>query len=345
MGAVDGRSLDHDTLEQMRLRAVERILDGGERTVDVARALGFDPAVVSRWVSKARREGREALAAQPIPGRPPALDEEQVEIVRQALLTIRPTLWGFESDLWTRARVAEVIERLYGITLGEGAVGRMMRQRMGLSPQRPVRRAYEADDGQVERWVNETYPVIAERAKATGATIYFADEAQVRSDYHSGTSWAPVGETPIVGSTGQRFAVNLISAISPEGQMRWMEVEGKMTAERFIEFLKRLIKRRRKPTVVIVDGHPAHKAKAVREFVAANEGRLELHFLPGYSPQLNPDEQVWNHLKHHNVGKRGGIYVVEQLRRVVHEHLDWMAATPRLIRAFFEEQFCRYART
>ena len=344
MGAVDGRSLDHGTLEQMRLRAADRILDGGERTVDVARALGFDPAVVSRWVSKARREGREALAAQPIPGRPPALDDEQVEIVRLALLTIRPSLWGFPSDLWTRARVVDVIERMYGITLGEGAVGRMMRERMGLSPQRPVRRAYEADDGQVERWVNETYPAIAERAAERGATIYFADEAQVRSDYHSGTSWAPVGETPTVGSTGQRFAVNLISAISPEGQMRWMEVEGKMTAERFIEFLERLIKRRRKPTFVIVDGHPTHRAKKVKEFVAANAERLELHFLPGYSPQLNPDEQVWNHLKHHDIGKRSGIHVVEQLRRVVHEHLERMAATPKLIRAFFEERFCRYAR-
>ena len=343
MGAVDGRSMDHASLERLRLRAVERI-ESGERTVDVARSIGFAPEVVSRWVSRARREGIEALEAQPIPGRPPKLDDEQVQIVSLALQLIRPPLWGFASERWTRAMVVEVIERMYGITLSEHSVGRIMRERMGLTPQRPVRRAYEADAEAVERWVDEQYPAIAARAKATGATIYFADEAQVRSDYHSGTTWAPKGETPVVGATGQRFSLNLVSAISPGGELRWMEVDGgTMTGERFVEFLERLIKRRRKPVYVIVDGHPAHKAKVVKEFVAANAHRLELHFLPGYSPQLNPDEQVWLHLKHHTVGKRG-FCVVEQLRRIAHEHLEWLAGTPTMIRAFFEERHCRYAK-
>lgn len=341
-GAVDGRTLDHQSLERMRFRAVERV-EAGERIVDVARALGFEHAVVSRWVSRARREGIDSLAAQPIPGRPPKLDDEQVEIVRLALLLIRPPLWGFTSELWTRAMVREVIERMYGITLSVHSVGRIMRERMGLSPQRPVRRAYEAEAERVERWVDEEYPKIAERAKEKGATIYFADEASVRSDDHSGTTWAPIGETPVVGATGQRFGVNLVSAISPGGELRWMEVEGTMTGEKFVEFLTRLIKRRRKPVFVIVDGHPTHKAKVVTEFVKANAARLELHFLPGYSPQLNPDEQVWLHLKHHTVGKRG-FHVVGQLRRMVHEHLDWMGSVPKLIRAFFDELHCQYAK-
>ena len=116
-----------------------------------------------------------------------------------------------------------------------------------------------------------------------------------------------------------------------------------MTGEKFVEFLSRLIKRRRKPVFVIVDGHPAHKAKVVRKFVEANEERLELHFLPGYSPRLNPDEQLWLHLRHHAVGKRG-FHVVEQMRRMVHEHLEWMVGAPGLIRSFFEERFCRYAK-
>jgi len=342
MGAVDGRSMDHASLERLRLRAVERI-ESGERTVDVARSIGFAPEVVSRWVSRARGEGIEALESQPITGRPPKLDDEQVQIVSLALQLIRPPLWGFASELWTRAMVVEVIERMYGITLSEHSVGRIMRERMGLTPQRPVRRAYEANAEAVERWVDEQYPTIAARAKAAGATIYFADEAQVRSDYHSGTTWAPKGETPVVGATGQRFSLNLVSAISPGGEMRWMEVDGTMTGERFVEFLERLIKRRRKPVFLIVDGHPAHKAKVVKEFVTANAHRLELHFLPGYTPQLNPDEQVWLHLKHHRVGKRG-FHVVEQLRRIAHEHLEWLAATPATIRAFFEERHCRYAK-
>ena len=111
----------------------------------------------------------------------------------------------------------------------------------------------------------------------------------------------------------------------------------------FVEFLERLIKRRRKPTFVIVDAHPAHKAKVVKKFVAANAQRLELHFLPGYSPQLNPDEQLWLHLKHHTVGKRG-FYVVGQLRQMIREHLERMGRVPSLIRAFFEERHCQYAK-
>ena len=149
--------------------------------------------------------------------------------------------------LWTRAMVAEVIERMFGVTVSEASAGRIMRERMGLTPQRPVRRVYESDAERVRHWVEEAYPRIATRACERGASIYFADEAQVRSDYHSGTTWAPSGETPVVEATGQRFAVNLISAISPDGELRWMEVEGRMTGEKFVEFLARLIKRRRKP--------------------------------------------------------------------------------------------------
>ena len=343
MGAVDGRSIDHDTLEQIRRRAAERVLDGGERVADVARALGFHPNVVSRWVSRARREGREALAARPISGRPSKLADGQIEIVRQVLLTMCPTWWGFDSVLWTRAMVAEVIERMFDIPISKESAGRIMRERMGLTPQRPVRRAYEADPERVREWLGERYPAIARRAKEKGATIYFADEGQVRSDYHSGTTWAPSGETPVVEATGQRFAVNLLSAISPGGELRWMEIDGRMTGEKFVEFLRRLIHRRRKPVFVIVDGHPTHRAKVVGEFVEANSDRLELHFLPGYSPQLNPDELVWNDLKHHTIGKRG-FHVVRQLRRMVHEHLNWMSSAPRLIRSFFEEPHCRYAK-
>ena len=342
MGAADGRSMDHQSLERLRLRAVERI-EAGERTVDVARALGFDPSVVSRWVSRARRDGIEALKSKPITGRPSKLDDKQVEVVRLALLSVRPPLWGFASELWTRAMVAEVIEKMFGITISKESVGRIMRERMGLSPQRPVRRAYESDDGSVARWIEEQYPVIAKDAAEKGATIYFADEAQVRSDYHSGTTWAPIGETPVVRATGQRFSVNLISAISPEGELRWMEVEGSMTGDKFVEFLQRLIKRRRKPVFLILDGYPTHKSKVVKEFVEENKERLELYFLPSYSPQLNPDEQVWNHLKNHTIGKRG-FHVVSELKRMVHEHLDWMADTPKLIRAFFKERHCLYAK-
>ena len=340
-GARDGRSLDHATLEQLRLRAFERV-EAGESIASVARALGFDPAVVNRWVSKARREGVQALHARPVPGRRPTLDDRQVGLIRELILQIPASFWGFGSELGTRAMVAHVIERVFGVRLGERAVGQIMRRRMGLTPQRPVRRAFECDPEWGRQWTEEEYPRIRARAARRAATIYFADEAAMSWDYHSGTTWAPKGQTPVVGATGQHMRINLISAISPEGELRWMEVEGSMTAERFVEFLSRLIKGRKKPVFVIVDNHPTHKAKAVREFVAANAARLELYFVPPYSPHLNPDEQVWNHLKHHSLGKRG-FRLVEELRRMVHEHMAWMAGSAKLVRSFFEERYCRYA--
>ncbi len=340
-GARDGRSLDHDTLEQIRLRAFERV-EAGQSVSAVARALGFDPAVVSRWVNKARKEGVEALHARPIPGRPPLLDDRQVGLIRELILQIPASFWGFASELWTRAMVAHVIERVLGVTLSEHAVGQIMRKRMGLTPQRPVRRAFECDPEWGRQWTEQEYPRIRDRAAKRGATIYFADEAAMSWDYHSGTTWAPKGHTPVVGATGTRMKINLISAISPCGELRWMEVEGSMTAERFIEFLSRLIKGRRKPVFVIVDGHPVHRAKEVKKFVAANAKRLELYFVPPYSPHLNPDEQVWNHLKNHTLGKRS-FRLVGELRRMVHEHMEWLSNSAMLVKSFFEEQSCKYA--
>ena len=337
----DGRSLDRRTQEHLRLLGAERVL-AGERVTDVARLLGVDRSVVSRWASTAKQHGLGALRATVAPGRAPTLDDEQVGFVRLLILQLEPEILGFESALWTRAMVAALIERLYGHRLSVEAVGRMMRDRMGLSPQRPVRRASEASAAEARRWVERDYPAIEARAKAVGARIYFADEASVRSDYHSGTTWAAVGQTPVVRGEAKRAGVNLISAISPDGELRWARVEGRMTAERFIDFLGALIEDEQKPVFVIVDNHPVHRSKAVAAFVEANAQRLELHFLPPYSPELNPDEQVWNHLKHHTMGKRAR-GKAKQLWRWVSEHLDGLATMPALIRAFFRQPDCRYA--
>ena len=203
----DGRSIDRRAMEQIRLRAVERV-------TDVARTLGFARPVVNRWVLRARKDGLEALHATVAPGRTPTLDDERVEFVRMLVLELGPGMLGFESALWTRAMVAVLIEYLFGTRLSVEAVGRMMRMRMGLIPQRPVHRAHPASGTKVRRWIERDYPGIRARARAAGATIYFADEASVRSDYHSGTPWGAVGRTPVVGAPGEsRTSVNLVSAI------------------------------------------------------------------------------------------------------------------------------------
>ena len=146
----------------------------------------------------------------------------------------------------------------------------------------------------MQQWLKHEYPRIRAAAKREKAEIYFEDESGVRSDFHSGKTWAITGETPIVRVTGQRFSLNMISAISPRGALRFMVVKGGVGAKVFIGFLKRLMHGQRRPVYLILDGHPSHRAKAVKAHVESLGGRLKLFFLPPYSPELNPDELVWN---------------------------------------------------
>ena len=144
-----------------------------------------------------------------------------------------------------------------------GVVGRLLRT-LGFSPQRPVFRASQQDPERVRRWREQDYPAIREQAAQVGAVIYFADEAGIRSDYHSGTTWAPVGKTPVVTSTGARHSVNMISAVTPKGRLRFSVFTGSMTAKVFLEFVRRLLHDEPAPVFLIVDGHPVHRSTAVR---------------------------------------------------------------------------------
>ncbi|WP_226860208.1 IS630 family transposase [Desulfoluna spongiiphila] len=182
------------------------------------------------------------------------------------------------------------------------SVGRLLKK-LGLPPQKPLRKAYQRNEELVTKWRNEDYPKIRAMAKQENATIYFGDESTIRSDYHSGTTWAPKGKTPVVETTGARFSVNMISAISPKGSLRFKAINGKMNASKFIDFLKRLRHGATNPIYLIVDGHPVHKSSAVKKYVESTDGMLKLFLLPPYSPHLNPDELVWSYLKHHKLGK------------------------------------------
>jgi len=339
MGKRDGRALDHKTLEAIRIRAVEQV-EAGESPEDVVRTLGFGRTVIYGWLAKYREGGRDALRAKPIPGRPRKLSGAQLRWIYKTVTGKNPLQLRFEFALWTRGMVRELIRERFGVRLSEVSVGRLLRK-LGLSPQKPLRRAYQQDPKLVAAWHTETFPRIRALAKREGATLLFSDEAGVRSDFHAGTTWAPVGRTPIVPATGQRFGLNLISAISPKGDFRFMTVEGRMNADKFIDFLERLLHNAKRPIFLIVDRHPAHRAKKVLEFVRSTQGRLRLFFLPPYSPELNPDELVWNNLKNHGIGKRL-IRSRDHLKQTVLRHLRALQRTPALVRSFFREPNVRY---
>lgn len=257
------------------------------------------------------------------------------------MLFDRPEQYAFDFGLWTRQMVAELIERTFGVEMSLSAVGRMLRNRMGMSPQRPLHRAAEQDPDAVARWKQQDYPEIVARARAEGARIWWQDESGIRSDYHSGTTWAPIGQTPVVTATGKRVSVNMISSVNARGRLHFRLAEGRLSAAAFIDYLRALLRDVRGKIFLIVDGHPAHKAKKVQEFVASIHGRLTLFFLPGYSPNLNPDEWVWKNIKHDNVGK-ARILSATQLREAVTRAADRIANTPAIIRGFFADPNLRY---
>jgi transposase len=340
MEKLDGRKLDHKTREAIRIRAIQMI-ESGESPEVVVKTLGFHRSCVYAWLALYSQGGIEALKFKGIPGRQPSLSGEQLKKLYSIIAEKNPLQLKFELALWTRSMVRRVIIDRFKVTLSESQVGRLLRQ-MGMSPQRPLHRAYQRDPERVAKWLNEEYPAIRALANEEGAQIFFGDEAGVRSDYHSGTTWGPKGETPIVETTGARFGVNLISAISSKGQMRFMLVDGKMTCANFIKFLKRLIDKQNTPVFLIVDGHPTHKAKAVMQFVASTNGQLRLYCLPPYSPDLNPDELVWNHVKNHKIG-REAIMGANQMKSRALSILRSLQKVPAKIKGFFRKPSLCYA--
>ena len=239
--------------------------------------------------------GRDALVAKPVPGRPPKLSGAQIARLYEWIVGSDPAQFSFEFALWTREMVRQVIRREFKVALSVVSVGRLLRT-MGLSPQRPLYRAYQQNPEAVQRWKGAV-PGHPQAGQGRGATIYFADEAGIRSDYHAGTTWAPVGRTPVVKAPvpGSR---STCSPRSPRRARCGSGPRGHLNAAVFIDFCKRLLRDTSGPVYLVVDGHPAHRARATTEFVASTEGRLKLFLLPAYSPELNPDEWVWKNVKH-----------------------------------------------
>ena len=313
--------------------AVQRYNEG-ESPTRIAESYGVTNVSVHRWVKKAREEGMDSLAPIPKSGRPAKLTAEEEQEVYRWVVGGDPRQLGLDFGLWTRKIIAEQIEVRLSIKMSITAVGDLL-HRLGLSPQKPLRRAYERDEVAIKEWVEKTYPKIKKAAKRKGAEIFWLDEAGVRSDDPLQRTWGKIGQTPVVPTSSKRQSMNIITAISNSGGFWYMAYSGRFNADKFIECLKDFMKWRRRPVVMIMDGHPVHKAQKVRDYVASLNGKITIELLPPYAPEHNPDEYVFHYMKKQGVTKKP-LKKDESLKSRVLSDLKSIKNNKKLIKSFFK---------
>jgi transposase len=314
----------------------------GKTHREVAGILGVRRQVVGRWVQRCREGGAAALKARKR-GRPPGarLKPHQAATIVRLISTRCPDQLQLPFALWTRAAVRDLIARRVGLHLSGWTVGRYLRH-WGLTPQKPIRRAYERDPAAVRRWLKKPYPAIRALARRARATIYWGDEPGMRSDHQAGRSWGRRGQPPVVPGTGKRFRCNMISALTNRGTLAFMVFSGRFTQRVFVVFLRRLLRHARRPLFLILDSHPVHLGAHTQQWVKRHRQQLRLFFLPSYSPELNPDELLNQAVKTNAVGRqrpRTAPELVGNVRRFM-----WSTQRrPHKVRRYFRHPSVRYA--
>ena len=321
--------------------AVERVREG-ERSSAVISSYGFNRTTIYKWLAAASGPGKglKALRSRPATGRPRRLTPRQEKRVFAWVNGKDPRQYGLDFGLWTRAVVASLIEQKFSVKLGLTAVGRLL-AKLGLTPQKPLERAYQRNPEAIEKWKRETFPAIAGAAKAVGGEVHFWDESGFRADTVHGKTWGKKGETPVIARPGQRQSISAASAVNAKGAFWYSTYQGGLNGQLFVNLLKQMTRNRSKPVHLVVDGLPAHKTKLVRDYVASTKGRLTLHFLPGYAPELNPDELVWSHVKRTGVA-RTPLRKGEKLGEKIEMQLAAIKKMPGLVRAFFNAPSVAY---
>lgn len=337
---TDGRKRSNEEKHLIRRIAVQRYQEG-ESAKRIAKSLGVSVVSVHRWANSAKVNGLDSLAPKPPPGRPRKLSPHEEQIVFDWVTGGDPRQLGLDFGLWTRAIIRDQIAERLGVSMSITSVGELL-HRLGLTPQKPLRRAYERNEVDVQCWINNTYPTIKKRAKRTGADIFWLDEAGIRSDDPLQRTWGLKGKTPIVETSSQRQSLNIITAISNSGGFWYHAYSGRFNADTFIDCLKRLLRGRRKPLIVILDGHPVHKSKKVTEFVETVKDRLTLELLPPYAPDRNPDEYVFHYLKKQGTSKTP-LKKGESLKGRTLNDLEKIKKNKALVRSFFQAKPVTFA--
>lgn len=271
-----------------------------------------------------------------------SLTAEQEQAIRMTICDKRPEQLKMDFALWSRAAVMQLIEREHGIKLHVRSVGKYL-ARWGFTPQKPIKKAYEQRPEAVQKWLDEEYPAIEQRAKAEGGEIHWGDETALVNTDVRGRSYAPAGRTPVayaVGGTRQKLS--MIATVSNQGKARWMIIDEAFNSDRLIEFLEALVKDAGKKVFLVLDNLRVHHSKPVKAWVAERKHKIELFYLPSYSPELNPEERLNADLKH-AMGSKVPARTKAKLRNAAIEHMSELEKSPERIKAFFQDPKVRYA--
>ena len=337
----DARMLSPQAKEDLRRRVVHAVVEQGMRPAHAVRVFRVSRTAVHGWVKAYHAGGARALQAHKL-GRPKRsrLAGHQAATAVKLITQRCPDQLQLPFALWTRQAVCQLLAGRFGLRVSVWTAGRYLRH-WGLTPQKHVRRAYQRNPAAVERWLKQQYPAICAKAKQEKAEIHWGDEMGLRSDHQSGRSYSKRGRTPVIPGTGQRFGCNMISTITNRGTLRFMVFKKRFTQPVLLAFLRRLLRSVPGKVFLIVDGHPVHHGKMVQRWLATQADRLALFFLPGYSPELNPDELLNQDVKSHAGRQRPQDQT--QMIRSLRGHLRSTQKQPAKVRRYFHEEHVAYA--
>jgi transposase len=339
----------YQTLEQLheRRKQVVRLHKKGIKVMQIVALTGLSyPSV--RGVIDRFEEGGWSAIRPALRGRNRGdgrvLSPAQEETIQRLIIDKRPEQLKMEFSLWNRAAVGQLIEQEFGIRLQVRSVGKYL-ERWGFTPQKPIKRAYEQRPEAVQQWLQQEYPAIEQRARKEGAEIHWGDETALVNTDVRGRSFAPAGHTPVAMAVGgTRHKPSMIATVTNQGKARWMIIDEAFDADKLIEFLQALIRDAHKKVFLILDNLRVHHSKRVKAWVDERKDRIELFYLPSYSPELNPEERLNADLKH-EMGKRVPIRTKARLREAANEHMTMLEKTPERVMGYFQDRRVRYAAT
>jgi len=343
MEREDGRRLTREALEERR-KVIIRMWKAGKKVPEIMDATGSCYTTVYTIWRRYQAEGKKSIAPQPRGhkvGEGRHLTPEQELYLKNEIVDKHPDQLKLDFALWTREAVRQLIRQECRFEMPIRTVGEYLK-RWGFTPQKPVKFAYERKAEEVQEWLTETYPKISARAKSEGADIYWGDETGLRASDVRGRGFAPIGKTPVVQATAAYQNLSMISAITNKGKVSWMIVDGSVNIERFIEFLERLVHDAERKVFLVLDNLKVHHSTLVKEWVEKQRGKIELFFLPAYSPDLNPDEHLNSDVKY-GVGSRTPVRNKNTLRKAADEHMAILKGTPKRIARYFEDPAISYA--